>query len=296
MDTRSLIYFIAVAEEQNIGRAATRLHITQPALTRQIHSLEDEVGVPLFTRTKTGVEITPAGVVLLQHARTIKAELAQAKLNAQHAQDTRRQEMHIGVYGSAIFSIVPPILRRFAEAHPDVDFRLHNTRKDQQIELLRQGKVMIVFDRYLPEEDDMAYELVYREYLQAALYKDHPLASRETLDFADLDAEARIGANFTSPLNDSLARSSQLRPLTRHRADDMLTTLALVSAGLGITFAPPSIESLQIPNVVFRSYTGGPRIPFDVHCMYRRSERAPLLQALLETVRAMRNLPPQAGA
>ncbi|MDQ7990125.1 MAG: LysR substrate-binding domain-containing protein [Candidatus Dactylopiibacterium sp.] len=286
MDTRSLLYFVAVAEERNIGRAAARLHITQPALTRQIHSLEGEVGVPLFTRTTSGMEITPAGSALLDHARNIKAELAQAKLSARQAGQLAHQPLHIGVYGSAIFSIVPQLLKRFAQAHPRVDFNLHNARKDQQVDLLRQGTILVAFDRFPLREDDLAYETVYRETLQVALHKDHPLAARSVIRREDLDGEPRIGANFDSGMAAGLAQASGSHAQVRHRADDMLTTLALVSNGFGITFAPPSIHALQIPDVVFRPYADGPVISFDVQCIYRRSENSPLLQAMLATVRA----------
>lgn len=286
MDTRSLIYFIAVAEERNIGRAAARLHLTQPALTRQIHSLEEEIGVPLFTRTTAGMEITPAGSALLNHARIIKAELAQAKLAAQQAEQLAHQELHIGVYGSAIFSIVPQVLKRFAEAHPRVDFILHNARKDQQVELLRQGRILIAFDRFPLQEPDLAYETVYRETLQVALHKDHPLATRSLIYKEDLEGETRVGANFDSAMAAGVSQAHGAHGLVRHRADDMLTTLALVSNGFGITFAPPSIHALQIPNVVFRPYASGPTVPFDVQCIYRQSESSPLLHAMLTTVRA----------
>lgn len=287
METRSLLYFIAVAEEQNIGRAAARLHITQPALTRQIHSLEEEIGVPLFTRTTAGVEITPAGTALLQHARTIRAELAHAKLNALQAKERQPQELNIGVYGSAIFQIIPRILERFTRAHPQVEFRLHHVRKDQQIELLRQGKTQIAFDRYLPSEPDLAYEVVYREELVVALHKDHPLASRAIIEQGDLADEPRIGANFDQDFASTVARLAGARPRSRHRADDVFSCVALVSAGLGITFAPRSVMALQMPNVVFRPYRGQ-QFPFDVQCMYRQNDQSPLLLAFLETVRAFR--------
>lgn len=286
MDTRSLMYFIAVTEECNIGRAAARLHITQPALTRQIHALEEEVGVALFTRTPTGVEITPAGSALLNHARIIKAELTQAKLAARQADEAAHQVLNIGVYGSAIFSIVPQVLKRFAAAQPRVDFTLHNARKDQQIELLREGKILVAFDRFPLQVPDMAYETVYCEELQVALHKDHPLAARAVITQDDLVGEPRVGANFDSHLATSLARAFGMQGRVRHRADDMLTTLALVSNGFGLTFAPPSIHALQIPNVVFRPYADGPVVPFNVQCIYRQSETAPLLHAMLETVRA----------
>lgn len=291
VDTRSLLYFIAVTEHKGICQAATHLHITQPALTRQIHSLEDEIGVPLFTRSASGMEITPAGSTLLEHALKIRAELARAKINALSAGDEQRQQLDIGVYGSAIFDVVPRILGRFAAAHPNVELRLHNTRKDQQIELLRQGKTLIAFDRYLPQVPDLACELVCRESLCVVLHQDHPLARRELIDLAELADEPRIGATTEGVLAATLSQVHGVKPKVSHRADDILSVLALVGAGLGISFAPPSLQALQIPNVVFRPYAGGPKIPFDVQCMYRKDERSPLLQAMLETVRAFRSAP-----
>lgn len=288
LETRSLLYFIAVAEEQNIGRAAARLHITQPALTRQIQSLEEEVGVPLFIRTANGVEITPAGTALLQHARTIRAEIAQAKTHALQADSDQYQKLDIGVYGSAVFSVVPDILSGFSKKYPNVEFRLHNSRKDQQIEFLRQGKTLIAFDRFLPQEPDLACELVYREHFYVALHKDHPLAKRESIDIRDLENESRIGANFDIALATNISRVFGSRPIVKHRADDMLTTLSLVSAGLGIAFAPPSIHALQIPNVVYRPCAGCASFPFDVQCMYRKNDQSPLLHAMLESVREYR--------
>lgn len=290
VDTRSLLYFIAVAEQKGICQAATRLHITQPALTRQIHSLEDEIGVPLFTRSASGMEITPAGSTLLEHALKIRAELARAKINALSAGDEQHQQLDIGVYGSAIFDVVPRILAQFSAAHPDVELRLHHTRKDQQIELLRQGKTLIAFDRYLPQVPDLASELVYREnIIYVALHREHPLAKRDTIEKNDLLDEPQIGANSESALVSSLAQAYGSMPKFNHRADDTLSALALVGCGLGISFVPPSLLPLQIPNVVFRPYSGGPKVPFDVQCMYRKDEQSPLLHAMLETVRAFRS-------
>ena len=289
MDTRSLLYFIAVAEQRGIGQAAARLHITQPALTRQIHSLEEELGVTLFTRTASGMEITPAGTALLAHARTIRAELAQAKKNTRYAGEEQRQQLDIGVFGSAVFDVAPRILSLFAKSHPDVEFRLHNTRKDQQIELLRQGKTLIAFDRYIPQEPDLACELVYREHLYVALHKNHPLASRKVIEKSDLLDEPQIGANFENAFASTLAQAYGHAPKISHRADEMFSALALVSCGLGISFAPPSLQALKIPNVVYRPYAESSRIPFDVQCMYRKNEQSPLLHALLETVRAFRS-------
>jgi DNA-binding transcriptional LysR family regulator len=288
LDTRSLLYFIAVAEEGNVGRAASRLHITQPALTRQIRSLEDDVGVPLFTRTAAGMEITAAGTALLRHARVIQAELAQAKVHARQAEGEERRPFGVAVFGSAMFTVVPRILAGFSSHHPRVELCLHQIRKDQQLSLLRRGEIQIAFDRFLPREADMAYETVYRENLMAALHRDHPLAAKEIIDLAELSGEARIGASCEAGIE---ARLSQVfgapMPRVAHRADSVLTTLVLVSAGLCVGFAPPSMRAVGMPNVVFRPYSG-PQVPFDVVCMYRKDDRSAPLAGMLEAVRAFR--------
>lgn len=285
MDTRSLIYFIAVAEEKNIGRAASRLHITQPALTRRIHALEDEMGVPLFTRTATGMEITPGGTALLKRARTIQVELAQSKHDVRNAKHQERVPFDIGVFGSAIFDVVPRVLGEFAKNNPDIELRLHNVRKDQQIALLRQGRIQIVFDRFLQQEPDFSYELVHREQTCVALHKDHPLARRKTVDYRDLAGQPCIGSSVDTEMESTLSRIYGTSFLMRHRADNVLTALVLVSCGLAITFAPPSIH---MPNVVYRRCSGIPQIPFDLLCMYRKDDGSTVIQKMLETIRAFR--------
>jgi DNA-binding transcriptional LysR family regulator len=288
LDTRSLIYFIAVAEEQNIGRAALRLPITQPALTRRIHALEDEVGTPLFTRTPAGMKITPAGVTLLRHARAIQAELTQAKRNVKQADYRERQPFDVAVYGSAIFNVVPQLLGEFSKRNPGVELRLHHVRKDQQIALLREGRILIAFDRFLPQEPDLAYELVCREHLCVAMREDHPLAAREVLSIGDLDGELCIDANFDSEIASKLAQFFGSSPLVSHHADDVLTCLILVSCGLGISFAPVSIRSLGIPNVVFRPCLEALEVPFNLLCMYRKGDDSALVQDMLEVVKEFR--------
>jgi DNA-binding transcriptional LysR family regulator len=289
LETRALIHFIAVAEEKNIGRAALRLHVSQPALTRHIHELEDEVGAPLFTRTSTGMEITPAGSALLRRARTIQAELTQAKFDVKQADCQERRTFDINVHGSAIFNFVPRILSEFSKRNPDVELRLHNARKDQQVTLLRQCKIQIAFDRFLPREPDLAYELVHLEpRLQVALHKDHPLAAREVIHIGELTDEPFIGANFDAEMASKLHENDDSPLVVRHRADNILVALMLVSRGLGVTFGPPSIP---MPNVVYRPCPERPSISINILCMYRKDDHSTLLMDMLETIREFRSAP-----
>jgi DNA-binding transcriptional LysR family regulator len=287
METRSLNYFIAVAEEKNIHRAALRLHITQPALTRQIQSLEEELEAPLFTRTPAGMIMTPAGEALLLHARNIKSELELAKRNTRLANKSLPRQLDIGVYGSAIFTIIPQILEQFSAAHPDVKLVLHNSRKDQQIESLRRGRIMIAFDRFIPKEPDLKLELVCCEPTYVALHKNHPLAKQQLIELSELLDEPFIGARIPH-FDPGVVSHIGFTPRIEQRADDLLSALALVGCGFGLTFAPLSISALQIRNVVYRPLSTFPGFSFDLLCMYRENEKSPLLQALLETVRSYR--------
>ena len=123
MDLRRLTYFVAVAEERHLGRAAERLHLSQPPLTRQIKALEAEVGAQLFERTPRGMVLTHAGETLLRDARAIFGRVDQA---ADRAARGKLGRLDVEVYGSAIFGIVPNILARFSRENPDVEIALCN--------------------------------------------------------------------------------------------------------------------------------------------------------------------------
>jgi DNA-binding transcriptional LysR family regulator len=180
-------------------------------------------------------------------------------------------------------------LGEFSRRNPGVGLRLHHVRKDRQIALLREGGIQVAFDRFLPQEPDFAYEPVHREPLCVALHKDHPLAAREAIDIADLDGEPCIGGNLDRDMASKVTQFFGVSPRFSHRADDVLSCLALVSCGLGITFAPLSMRSLGIPNVVYRPFLKTPEIPFTLLCMYRKGDRSPLVREMLETVRAFRS-------
>lgn len=288
MEYRTLSNFIIVAEEKNIRRAAVRIHITQSALSRQIHALEEEIGMPLFTRSTNGVEITPAGEALLRHARNIKVEMELAKTDVLRTIQAQRQQLDVGVSGSAMFNIIPEILEQFSKAHPDVDLVLHTARKEQQIQALRHGKILIAFERFLHEEADLACEEVISEPMLLALHKDHPLANQSVIDMRALRDELFIGGPVDKPADDQFFHVYGFRRRIEKRVNDLMSGLSLVGCGYGIFFAPPSVQSLQIRNVVYRPFSEGEKRCFTLHCLYCKNENSPLLQALLEVVRAYR--------
>jgi DNA-binding transcriptional LysR family regulator len=288
MDVRQLKYFIAVAEENNIGRAAARLHISQPPLTRQIQALEAELGVLLFTRTNWGVKLTQAGERLLEHARNIKTHVELAKEDAQRAGKGQVGRIDVGIFGSAMLNIIPQILNSFVESYPEVKVVLHTLNKGRQIEALHQGRILIAFERYLPESPGLDIELVSREPLRVAFNQRNPLAAQPFIAIDELRDEPIIGEVIASAAVKTLFEQHELEPRVVQKAADMISAVVMVAGGFGTAIVPDSLQSLQLPNVVYRPLLTDVEVLIDLHCAYRKDERSPLLKALLQTVRDYR--------
>lgn len=298
MEIRQLKYFIAVAEERNISRAAARLHISQPPLTRQIQALEEQMGVVLFKREHWGVELTPAGTSFLAHARQIQSQLEMASELAQRAGKGQIGRIDIGVFGSAMLNIVPQILNAFAVSHPDVERVLHSAPKSAQIEALQRGRVMIAFDRYLPALPQLCTELVCEEAIYVALNVRHPLAAQREIRIEQLRDEPLIGEQDSSMFfaTRDLFAHHGFEPRALQKAADMIAAAVMVAGGFGTALVPESVCSLQLPNLVYRPLGADVEARVQLHCAYRRDEQSPLLEALLDTVRNFRQSGYQAPA
>ncbi len=292
MDIRQLKNFIAVAEERNIGRAALRVHLSQPPLTRQIHALENDLGVQLFTRTPRGVDLTQAGEALLKDARSICALADQAAERAQLAGKGQIGRLDIGVFGTAMFDVLPRLLSSFGQAHPQVKLVLHHDPTPAQVTALRQGRVLLVFERMLPNEPDIEIELVARERVLVALHESHRLATKKVITMKELRDEPMImqAAPLSQLANVALdvCRANGFEPKVAQLASDVVTGAMMVSCGMGTMFVPESMRNLQLPNLVCRPLKGQANAFMDLHCYYMKSERSPLLAALLKTIRHFR--------
>jgi DNA-binding transcriptional LysR family regulator len=288
MDVRRLKYFIVTAEERSISRAAERLHITQPPLTRHIQSLEEELGVRLFNRTGWGVELTQAGMALLKHAHNISAHIELATEQVRRVAAGQAGRIDVGVFGSTMIRIVPCVLRAFSSTHPDVKIVLHNMPKERHINALHQGRILAVFDRYLPEFPDIRAEIVCREALWVAVHRDNPLAALARISLDDLRHEPLIDEQdpSVSIACRELFRYHDFEPLVAQRAVDLVATVIMVSGGFGAALLPESVCHLKLPNVVYRPLAAGIECTIDCHCAYRKDEKSPLLGELLECVRA----------
>ena len=176
MDLRQMRYFLALAEERNFTRAAERLHMAQPPLTRQIRALEDELGATLFVRTNKGVDLTEAGQALFDEVPNLLSLAQRAKERTVAASQGLSGRLDVGIFGSGVLDVIPRILARFHAERPEVKIVLHNLTKTEQIEALRERRISVGFNRLVPPEDDLKVETILRESMTVALPAAHPLA------------------------------------------------------------------------------------------------------------------------
>ncbi|MGW3268483.1 LysR family transcriptional regulator [Streptomyces sp. NPDC001056] len=189
--TRDLRYFLAVAEELHFTRAAERLYVSQPALSKQIRSLERQLGTELFRRDRHGVALTAAGEALLPHARAVLTAWAAGAAAVEAAKAVQRATLIVGMSTSPVRGgLLPAIRSRFTAAHPRVTVRLRQVSWDDPTAGLADGTADAAFVWLpLPDEERYDWTVLAEEPRLLALPETHPLAARAEIDFAELPAE-----------------------------------------------------------------------------------------------------------
>lgn len=283
-------YFLMLAQEQHFGRAAAKLHITQPPLTRHIRALEDDLGVTLFTRTAKGAELTEAGRALLEEVPNVLALSRRAEERAQLAEQGYIGRLDVAFFSSGVLNAIPRLLSEFRLHRPRVKVALYNMSKAQQIEALRERRITIGFNRLVPDEEDLAVETVLREPFLVGLYKGHRLCEFETITLADLDNEPMVVyPNAPLPgMGEEIAAAFKAEGLTlkvEQAADDIITCIAMVASGFGVCITTQSAQTLNLPNIEYRPLKSSRLRDIELSCMYRRNDQSPILQAFLQLVR-----------
>lgn len=290
MDLRHLKSFVVLAEELNFSRAAVRLHISQPPLTRQIQLMESELGAPLFERLPKGLALTAAGRTLLDDARRMLGLMDAAKDRAAQAGRGELGRLDVGIFGSAIFHHIPRLLLQFRSLYPNVQINLHEQTKAEQIQALRERRLTIGFNRHVRRAPDLVVETVYQEPLLVALHGAHPLAQQAAISVRELSQQPLIlyPNNTREGFADhvlSMFYHEGLQAQVELEVKDVVTAVALVSSGFGLCVTPEAASSLQLPGVVYRPLKAEPAPTVELVCLYRRDDVSPVLTAFLETVR-----------
>lgn len=257
MELRQLRYFIAVAEEMNITRAAQRLHMTQPPLSRQLQLIEDEISLPLFERGARPLKLTDAGRVLYAQARRVLEQADElAPLTRRLAQAAER--IVIGFVPSTLYGALPEVIRAFREAAPAVELSLIEMFTLEQLGALKGGRIDIGFGRLRFDDDRLVREVLVEERLIAALPDGHPLAAPDaSISLADIAGQTLIVYPSTprpsfADQQLSALRDGGLAPAAVHEVRELQTALGLVAAQVGVSLVPESVEGVRVKGVAYR--------------------------------------------
>ena len=286
MEMFQLRYFIAVAEELNMSRAAFRANVSQPALSRAIGNLESELGLPLFTREHNGVRLTPAGQKLFPYARQMISLYDQA-INEVKSHRNTAAALSIGFIASFKGNHLVESLGRFRNEYPDVSITLRELSPADQVEELRKLKLDLALlgNPCGSVEDEFAVKTVYTSKLEVVLPLSHPLAGSEQVSLNDLKEEPFIGYDenifpsrnrFTS----EICSSAGFVPRFVNQAKSLPEILTLVGSGAGVTFLTSDAHHLAHINAVFVPIAEILE-PIRFAAVWRRNDKRPLLKELL---------------
>src|SRR5580658_5608336 len=294
MELRHLRYFVAVGEEQHYRRAASRLRVAQPALSRQIQDLEAEVGFKLFERLPRGVKLSAAGKQFLQDARRILQEVNEAAGRAGRVARGLSGTLRVGFAENASWrGVVPDSFRRFREQQPDAELQLQPAASLEQLEAIRSGRLDAGFVNFMPKSDpELDQLLVARQHVELAAPKKHPLTRLKKLRLRDLtDASfvwfpRRANPAFYDRMMLECYRGGLKSPRIVQEGVNEPTILSLVSTGMGVGWVlatarwrcPKSVVILPVVDLNMR---------LTLVLVWRKDNASPLLANFIAEVRRL---------
>ena len=294
MELRHLRYFVAVAHEGHVTRAAEKLHIQQPPLSQQIRALEREIDAVLFVRHPRGVSLTDAGRSFLADAEAILAQAEHAKIRARRTARGEVGRIAVGFTTSAPFHpLVALAIREFRTTRPDVSFVLEESSSGDMVSGLRDERLDVAFIRSgLVDPAGVTVHPLLQEDMVAAFPGRHPLIRKPRLTLKDLAEETFIlyrrpdGRGLYDVIIAACAEAG-FSPHVGQEAPRIVSTLNLVAAGLGITIVPASLSRLPLEGVTYRPLTGRPAIKVPLNLACRADERSAATLAFIDLVRRL---------
>ena len=262
MEVRQIRYFEAVARTLSFSRAAEILHVAQPALSRQVQQLEDEMGTQLIDRSMRPLKLTNAGAFLFGQAVQILERLDEIRQATQRLGAGGTRWMGVGFTPSLLYGALPKALKFFSDAHPTVEVTMMELMSVQQVDALKTGRIDLGVGRIAIEDDRIENVILTEEPLIAAVPHPGALSAPEAIPLATLAAEPFIlypatqKPSFAERILDDL-RARGVRPRKVHETNGLQTALGLVAAGLGVTIVPESVQRLSRADVAYRPLGDG---------------------------------------
>jgi len=288
MELRHLRYFMVVGEEQHYGRASRRLRVAQPALSRQIQDLEDELGFKLFDRLPRGVKLSAAGRLFLEDTRRILQDVSEATARAARVARGQSGTLRVGFTENASWrGVVPDSFRRFREQQPDAELQLHPAASLDQIEAIRAGRLDAGFVNFMPEADPELDQLaVGNPHVELAVPKRHPLAKLKKARLRDLvDAAFVWFPRWASPafydqMMEACYRGGLKSPRIVQEGNNEATILSLVSTGLGVGWVLGTARWRSLASVAILPVVDL-KVALRLALVWRKDNTSPLLASFI---------------
>ncbi|MCW3492659.1 LysR substrate-binding domain-containing protein [Microbacterium sp. SSM24] len=288
MELRDIEAFVAVAEELHFGRAAARLHISQPPLSNRIRQLEADLKVSLFTRSTRSVTLTDAGQRLLGPARQVLTQLSLTRAVAEAIVAGETGRVRVGFAGASTQRSLPILSRAIRELHPGIELQLQSQAYVfTAMEMLRDGSLDLAFARLPSPDPDLDFRVIEVEEIVCALPTGHRLARRESVRLTDLRNEGFISlpddqGSILQATMSALCVTAGFTPRVTQYAPDSATALALVAAGVGVTITLSTVQPVQPMEVVYLPLEDISPSHMFATLAWRRADPSPALRTVLK--------------
>ncbi|SFE98281.1 LysR family transcriptional regulator, transcription activator of glutamate synthase operon [Paenibacillus catalpae] len=281
MELRQLYYFVKVAKKEHVTQAAEELHVAQSAVSRQIHQLEEELGVKLFLQKGRNLQLTPVGQLFLKRAEVILEDLEKAVVEIHEFMDPEKGEIRLGFPHSLGVSVVPQVVASFRKLHPNVKFRFRQGMYPSLIRDMVKGEIDLAFISPFPDEHEhVCGQVLLTEELYAILPPNHPLAGEQEIDLNQLqeDTFVMFSEGYSlRPIVWEACQEAGFTPKIGFEGEETETIRGLVAAGMGVSLLPEMAlyhaGVLQSAKVRIRS----PRVTRNIGIIHRSNEKMPLV-------------------
>jgi LysR family transcriptional regulator, hca operon transcriptional activator len=285
MELRHLRYFVAVAETESLSLAAkAKLHTSQPSLSRQIRDLEKEIGALLLTRGARGIELTPAGRVFLDHARTVLSQVETATEAARRIAHPAKPCFVMGFLTGHELTWMPEALRILRDELPNVDVMISSQYSPLLADGLSKGRIDAAVLRREKGVPGLAFRLLIKEPLMVILPGDHHLAARQVISLGELVGETFVTVSHTAPVLraaiDDYLKRSKINITPAHEADHLAMAMSLIASTGGVGLLPAYAQSF-LPRSVTSRPLQGQTPTVDLVLGYNKANQSALLKLLL---------------
>lgn len=291
IELRHLKYFQILAEELKFGRAAAKLFISQPGLSRQIKQMEEIYGVSLFARSKRKVELTQAGIYLKEEVDFIFNHMDTIRQHLENIGSGRETELRIGFLGSAAQNVVPELVLKLNEAYPGIQTTLNEMSNQLQLQLVEKDKLDLGFVRLQSVPDGIARHKIFEDTFSLVLPESHRIGADNFEEVRQLADEKFIffssdDSPFYYDLIMSICENAGFRPKVYHKSVHAATIFKLVEQGLGVAIVPSALQLGYQMKIKFVELTAIPQRT-ELSVIWKESNRNPALKNVIDLLLAI---------